>query len=184
MPFLVFLSGMCFIFPSLQSLSLLFIPALIYKKRIGLPLRCPIDFYKIWLCLVMLIPIIICTNYLSAFLLSEFSLQKSVTKLQDSQNSFQMTQIIAILLLSPIVEEIYFRGLLLENMISFCGIFWAIFISSFYFAFIHLNILSSPTLFALGLLLGLIYIVTRSVFFPILLHILFNTVMLCAILFN
>ena len=85
-------------------------------------------------------------------------------------------------LLAPVIEEIYFRGILLSTIKLIIGPFWAVLLSSIYFSIIHLNILVSPTLFVLGITLGIIAILTKSVLPSIILHALFNGLMIYLIL--
>jgi uncharacterized protein len=89
--------------------------------------------------------------------------------------------IIAILIYSFVayVEEVVFRGYILNNFMLSCNKFWALFWSSLLFALIHSNnpnmdIFSFLSLFLAGYFLGITYIFTRNLWFAIALHFSWN----------
>ena len=131
--------------------------------------------------LLLLVPVIAFINYFSSFLLFDFTPQQSVVSIKD-ENSITISKILSLCLLAPVIEEIYFRGILLSTIKLIIGPFWAVLLSSIYFSIIHLNILVSPTLFVLGITLGIIAILTKSVLPSIILHALFNGLMIYLIL--
>lgn len=83
-----------------------------------------------------------------------------------------------------IIEELLFRGQVLEELLKHKNKFIALIYSSIIFGMVHLlNITLSniPTVVAqcaytafLGLVLGFIYISTKNIYLPIIFHILFN----------
>jgi uncharacterized protein len=137
--------------------------------------------YNILFLILLFTPIIIIINSLSFHLLYEFSPQKIVTYINEKAH-ISYSQIFSILVFSPIIEELYFRKVLLEDLHDRVGSFWSIILSSFYFSIIHLNILSFPTLLVLGILLGIIYKATKSITSCIIVHSLFNFFMLFIII--
>jgi uncharacterized protein len=89
--------------------------------------------------------------------------------------------IIAILiyLLVSYVEEVVFRGYILNNFMLSCHKFWALFWSSLLFALLHslnpnMDIFSFLSLFLAGYFLGITYIFTRNLWFAIALHFSWN----------
>ena len=70
-------------------------------------------------------------------------------------------------------EEFLFRGAILTNCLPF-GRTNAIFISAFLFALMHENIMQMLFAFVAGILLGLIYVRTKSIWNCIILHVLNN----------
>lgn len=139
------------------------------------------DLKNILLSLIFFIPLYLSINYLSAKILDEYNLQSSVLILQQ-KNFVSLASLIHLVVLSPLLEEYYFRGLLLKHTQFFIGPFWATILSSFYFSCIHLNILAFPTLFVLGIFFGLISILTKSIITSIIMHSIFNTIMVFMII--
>ena len=176
----VFVAGTIFLFPLLSPLvmALFFVDS---KSIINFR-SCFRESIKITIyMLLLLVPVIAFINYFSSFLLFDFTPQQSVVSIKD-ENSITISKILSLCLLAPVIEEIYFRGILLSTIKLIIGPFWAVLLSSTYFSIIHLNILASPTLFVLGITLGIIAILTKSVLPSIILHALFNGLMLYLIL--
>ena len=97
---------------------------------------------------------------------------------------------VGIAILTPLVEEILFRGALQSFIRKHLGPNSAIWITAICFAFFHYtpeqklaNALIVGSLFPLALLLGFLFEKQRSLFCPILLHSLFNGINLFALLF-
>lgn len=71
-------------------------------------------------------------------------------------------------IVGPIVEEFIFRGLLLNRIAYKLNVEYGIIISSFLFAIFHFDIIGS---FITGVVFSLLYIWTKNLLYPILLHI-------------
>jgi len=76
---------------------------------------------------------------------------------------------------APFFEEILFRGFLLPSLASFMSLKWAIAISGFSFALVHLNLADLLPLTVLGMFLGWTYWRSHNLLAPILLHSLWNS---------
>lgn len=135
----------------------------------------------IYLSLIFL-PIIALINILSALLLNDHVPQAIVQSINSSERLLFFNYF-SIIIISPIIEELYFRKVLFKELHHRLGPVWGILLSSMYFSFVHLNILSLPTLFALGIFLGTIFKITKSILFCIIVHSLFNLFMLYSIIF-
>ena len=131
--------------------------------------------------IVYIIIFILAINFLSGYLLFDYSLQNNVNQLTVSQK-ITISQLFSIVVLAPIIEEFYFRGILFKYFEKTKCKFFILIVSSFIFTFIHFNILSSPTLFALGISLAYLKLITGSLFLTIIMHALFNCLMLLMIL--
>ncbi|WP_432798760.1 lysostaphin resistance A-like protein [Poriferisphaera sp. WC338] len=103
-------------------------------------------------------------------------------KLADS-TTFEIPLLLGIgaILLAPVFEEIFFRGVVqtaLLNMLGKQQRWLVIFLAATGFALIHLSALPSwqplPSLFLLGLIMGYVYEKTGSLLPPILIHMGFN----------
>lgn len=84
-------------------------------------------------------------------------------------------QILLIGVIGPIAEEMVFRGLIMGGISRRLGTGVAIVMSALLFALFHADITYLAPLFVLGLVLGGLYGVFRSLWVPILFHIINNT---------
>ncbi|WP_177168042.1 CPBP family intramembrane glutamic endopeptidase [Marininema mesophilum] len=84
-------------------------------------------------------------------------------------------QILLIGVMGPIAEEILFRGLLMNVVARRMGVSIALIVSALLFACSHADVSYMAPLFVLGLLLGGLYAVFRSLWVPIFFHIVNNT---------
>ncbi len=79
---------------------------------------------------------------------------------------------------APIVEELIFRGLILQGLRRNYNAFWAVFMSALLFALFHLNPWQFPATFVLGLLLGWIMLRTNNILLAIIGHSINNLLVL------
>lgn len=77
---------------------------------------------------------------------------------------------------APIAEETLFRGFILGGLRRRLGTIGALIVSAAIFTLPHLPVTIYPAIFALGLLLGLLFVQTRSLWPGIFLHAIFNTI--------
>lgn len=75
---------------------------------------------------------------------------------------------------APIAEEFIFRGLLLNRLIKKTNMWSGILISSLAFAAIHMKAEQLLATFFFGVMASLIYLKTKNLFIPILVHIVYN----------
>lgn len=80
-----------------------------------------------------------------------------------------------LVVLGPLTEEIIFRGLILRGLLGRCRPWTAIAISAALFALMHLNPAQIPVTVGLGLVLGWVYVRTRSLGLCVLGHALNNS---------
>lgn len=78
-------------------------------------------------------------------------------------------------ILAPFYEEIMFRGFLLPSLTRYVSVTGAIIISGLIFALAHLSLAEVLPLTVLGILLGVVYTRSRSLFASILVHSLWNS---------
>ena len=79
-------------------------------------------------------------------------------------------------LTGPISEEFVFRGLLLNRLIKKTNMWIGILISSLIFATVHMEWEKLIATFLFGVIASLLYLKTKSLFVPILLHIVHNAI--------
>jgi membrane protease YdiL (CAAX protease family) len=72
--------------------------------------------------------------------------------------------------IAPICEEIFFRGFLLQGLRAVMSAPWAVIVSSLIFAAAHADLGSFPLLLVLGLLMGTLRVLTRSIWPGFALH--------------
>ncbi len=93
---------------------------------------------------------------------------------------WHLTFVIHTVILIPIVEEIVFRRVMLKKL-SDINPLVAILLSSFFFALIHVNplvipgsLLTTTGAFFFGIVASIIYLATKNLIYPIILHIVTN----------
>ena len=85
-----------------------------------------------------------------------------------------LMQILSLIVVAPILEEVIFRGLILSRLQRGFSARSAILLSSLVFGLVHVNFLGILYAFALGLLLGFVFVRTRNIGNAIVLHMAFN----------
>lgn len=106
-------------------------------------------------------------------------LQKSLAAMADTvinpsaQELFLLILVAGILV--PILEELLFRGIIFSLLEKIRKGRFAIIVSAFLFALAHLNPIQGVYTFIMGLIAGLIYLKTRDLRWPILMHMTINT---------
>ncbi len=78
--------------------------------------------------------------------------------------------------LAPLWEEVIFRGLFFGLLMSRWGTLVALVVTSLVFAGYHFSLTAFLPLFCVGMALGYVYSRTRSIYFAILAHAIFNGV--------
>ncbi|WP_205410172.1 CPBP family intramembrane glutamic endopeptidase [Acetivibrio cellulolyticus] len=82
---------------------------------------------------------------------------------------------LAVGILAPIMEEIIFRGFILNELRKIMPAAAAIIVQAVLFGVIHFNIVQSSYAFVTGVVLGIVFVATKSLFAPIIIHLSFNT---------
>jgi uncharacterized protein len=114
-----------------------------------------------WLYLYLLSPIL---PFVVDFLLEETPMPES--------GLYLVIEIFMITILAPIVEEFFFRGVILQRLIKKSSVWGGILISSLLFGILHADIIGA---FIFGVITALLFIRTGNLLIPILLHMLNNT---------
>lgn len=101
--------------------------------------------------------------------------QDAVTLIADQRLSVARAVLfVAVVVLAPLGEEYFFRGLLYRFFKGVVPRIWALVLSALLFALLHFNTFSFLSLFLLGLLLGRAYERTGDLRVPVLMHAFFN----------
>lgn len=88
---------------------------------------------------------------------------------------------IALAVFTPIIEEIVFRGGILQALKTKYNVFIAVLVSSILFLLVHLVPVIMPALLVAGLSLGYLYHKYDSIYPPILLHMFINSINVFAV---
>ena len=89
-------------------------------------------------------------------------------------NATGVVAMLAITIVGPVAEEVLFRGLIFTRLSRGFGVTASVIVSTLIFAAAHGNILWSIYAGVLGLMFVLIYIYTRSIICPIIMHVAYN----------
>lgn len=82
---------------------------------------------------------------------------------------------------APVLEELFFRGLILQRLTTKWGITAGIIVSSLMFGILHVNVVG---LSVFGIVLSVIYLQTRTLWIPLLIHVLNNSIIIFASLLS
>lgn len=110
--------------------------------------------------------------------------QTNVVKLREGEWQVQTQIAISALIVAPVTEELFFRGILYRILKRVISIGPAMFVTSFAFAIVHINLLAFTPLFVLSFCLILSYERTGNLGVPILYHCIFNLVGVVSILYG
>jgi membrane protease YdiL (CAAX protease family) len=77
-------------------------------------------------------------------------------------------------IVAPLIEEILFRGLILQGFVRNYGAFHGLMLSSLLFGIVHFNPYQFVAGFILGLFIGLLFVRTGSILPGLLVHVLYN----------
>lgn len=83
-----------------------------------------------------------------------------------------------LILIVPIIEELFFRGLVLKNFLKKYSPLYAILLSSILFGVYHLNLDTLIFHISLGIIIGTLYFKTNSMILVMLAHIIWNALSL------
>ncbi len=107
---------------------------------------------------------------------------------KSANNNFEISHIykfIAVLIISPIVEEIIFRFYFLEGLLNKYSLGVSLIISSLCFAFMHIgNLVNVIPAFFLGLISGYVFVKTKKIIYAILLHFFANLIWFISTIFK
>ncbi len=122
-------------------------------------------------------------SYMSDFLLSYFILsssnQISLNETIEMMGRQELPYFLLIVcFIAPIAEELIYRGVLMTTFFKNSPWYGNVLLSAIIFGCIHINFALTPLAFFIyasgGLILALLYRMTKSLYYPIVLHILIN----------
>ncbi|EET85545.1 Abortive infection protein, partial [Clostridium carboxidivorans P7] len=118
----------------------------------------------------------IISSYLTIFILAPFSkVLMPKFMLKAVSETIEISFFIYVCIIGPAMEEFVFRGVILTGLLKKYSVKKSIIISALLFGIMHLNGIQFINGFLLGVLLGYIYVRTKSIYLCMYSHILFNT---------
>ena len=108
-------------------------------------------------------------NFISSFLASILTGGQSQNGLVNTISSMEIVTIIYTVIIAPIVEELFFRKLLLDKLSGY-GEKWAIIFGALCFAMFHTNLYQFVYTFGMGLIFGYVYIKSGNIIHTIIMH--------------
>lgn len=85
-----------------------------------------------------------------------------------------MAALIVAVFIAPFVEEVYFRGFVLQTLAKVVSPFWGVVITALIFAAVHFQLKSIMPLLILSFILNILYLRTKSIWPGIIFHIFNN----------
>jgi membrane protease YdiL (CAAX protease family) len=104
---------------------------------------------------------------------SAYSLYGSSITLNTGSFGGTLLMVLSLAIFPAITEELVFRGIILKEYKP-CGTAFSLMFSALLFAFIHFDLQQFPIYFALGMLMGWIVFITRSVWAAVIVHAAYN----------
>lgn len=109
-------------------------------------------------------------NSISYFLTENIPVDEEIVEAFETLFSWPVYAIFSIVVIAPFYEELLFRKFMLGGLLKKVKPVYAILISSFFFALIHMNWLQGINAFILGIIAGWIYYKTESISLSIFAH--------------
>jgi uncharacterized protein len=108
-------------------------------------------------------------------LFNKEAVEKRANDLFDAaQGGWIVLLFVIVVVCAPLVEEIVYRGFIQHNLAAAYGARISLFLASFWFAAVHLQLAEFPGLFAFALVLGLCFSRTKRLGLSIVTHVSFN----------
>ena len=83
-------------------------------------------------------------------------------------------QILTVGIAAPVVEELVFRGIVMNRMMKWMPVWVSVLIQGLLFGLVHLNIFQGMYAFVAGILLGMVYVKFRSIIIVMVGHMAYN----------
>lgn len=91
-----------------------------------------------------------------------------------SNSTSNPLSVLCLVLVGPVIEEIIFRGIIFNDLRAHVNVAAAVIIQAFVFGLYHMNLMQGIYAGVIGLVFGVIYVWTKSIFASMTAHITFN----------
>lgn len=139
----------------------------------------------LWYTLISLIAIF-AVSFIYVYVMNTvFVIEAPVSKIEILVKNRSISNTILLVVVSfigPVIEEVFFRGFLYSAFKKNWGVLPALFISSFLFSIVHMQLYSFIPLMIIGWLLAYIFEKTKSLFPAIFLHGVYNLILILILL--
>lgn len=128
---------------------------------------------RFWMLMLICMPVMYAGNIIGTLLSMILSGGTAVNALMDLISGNPVYTLIFAVILAPILEEYIFRKQIIDRLSRY-GEATAILVSAFTFGLFHMNLFQFFYAFGLGVIFAYVYTRTRSLRYPILMHMLIN----------
>lgn len=172
-----------YLLSSLTSTFAMALPFFMLAKRIELPMKKVLNFKKIDMKAVLQGSLAgLGGNYTFSLIASALISLLQQQGVESNSPDFnvptsllaQISYIVCICVIAPLMEEYVFRGVVLQTLRPFGNTFAVVFSASM-FSFLHGNLGQIPSTFIAGLVMGYMAVRTESLWVPIMIHFVNNT---------
>ena len=126
------------------------------------------------LVLVLVLPIVDPIDFVKKLTHYQLTIKQFNFSLSSLVKFDKVIYLFLMVIITPVVEEIIYRGFLINLLLKKYSVKLALIISSLIFAFFHLRFAGIGFLFVYGLFFGYVYYKTNSLIAPILAHFIIN----------
>jgi membrane protease YdiL (CAAX protease family) len=162
------------------------------RQRFGIPATRSLSswFGQSFLGYILVFPFVFAFALISQFLVSvqggRHMFQPVLTLFMGEQTPlwFQGWIVLVAVVSAPVVEEMFFRGVMLPVLVRKYSVWSGVILCSLFFALVHGHMQSFLPLFVLSMGLGAAYIKTGNLLVPIGMHALFNAVSLTGLILS
>ncbi len=125
--------------------------------------------------LLLVVLVTLPLQWLFPSLFNKEAVEKRANDLFDAaQGAWMVLLFVVVVICAPLVEEIVYRGFIQHHLAVAYGARIALFLASFWFAAVHLQLAEFPGLFAFALVLGFCFSRTQRLGLSIVTHVSFN----------
>ncbi len=152
-----------------------------------------LTFTKLAATLLALISVYVCTGIINISGLPQWLVE--LTHTPETQHAVQMLTessegdsntflptVISAVIIAPIVEEFFFRGFIFNILRKSTALLPAAIVSGFFFGAVHISLVQCIVLSAFGIIQCFLYDYTKSIVYPILMHMIFNALAVMALI--
>lgn len=144
--------------------------SLLKRNTFDIKLKCRFDIKITICCLFILIGYILTYDNTIGLIIPKLVSESWVDDIFTEMLQTPFVEFCLAVLIAPIFEELFMRGIILEQLSRRYKPIISITVSALLFAIMHLNVTQGVNAFLLGIIFGLVYLKTRNLIITILLH--------------